>query len=688
MTDPETHKKNESSELPVLQAENLLADKSPTHEEITLFGTKQTEASVFAPGTILDTKYRVISLIGKGGMGAVYKVEQIFLKKEFALKTFGGNFNENQARRFQTEAKATSKLDHPNIVRVSDFGVIDFSTPYFVMELVEGISLEEHLKKNGPLSYEEIFTVFIPLCMGLQDAHEEGIVHRDVKPSNIMLVGKPGQWQPKLLDFGIAKLIDEKTALTQTGEIVGSPLYMSPEQCSAGKVDRRSDIYSLGCTMFEAITGGPPFPGASAIETIGMHLNQEPQTLKEATMGQEFPADLERIVHTMLAKNPDQRFTSARQVAGNLIRLKQGAQLMISAHDKKLFEQNRSGPTLANYILGTIALIATGFAIYFWILLQDESRVTKVPELASTVEGFRGDRSSIIAEKGLYGMEEPPALELDTSKPFCTGVRKEKEKTIRVFNFPKKSIGLLQNRDSELTYEAKGHVEIPWRGPMVFKPTKDVVSTYPGLFDKFKDDEIASILFERETECQYDALMHLRSYKFLEELSFEDSDFNDAGIKYLDPLPHLRSLTVVTTDVTANGLAKYKGLKKLRKLSIGQMPKMANLLNALQGGDLDSLKIRFCVMSEKEYEKLAKLPKLARIEIDSPEMGPDAFNGLCHSKALEWIDLQHCFLRAETYPALAKMQNLKTLILTGHKFSAADRKFIVDSLPNCRVVFR
>lgn len=686
MTDQNQKKTDEGSELPVLQGDAPVADKSPTHEEITLFGVRQTEASVFAPGTLIDS-YRVISLIGKGGMGAVYKVEQIFLKKEFALKTFGGTFNEHQARRFQTEAKATSKLDHPNIVRVSDFGLIDNSTPYFVMELVEGISLEEHLRRHGPLSYDEIFAVFIPLCMGLHDAHEMGIVHRDVKPSNIMLVGKQGNWQPKLLDFGIAKLTDEKTALTQTGEIVGSPLYMSPEQCSAGKVDRRSDIYSLGCTLFEAITGGPPFPGGSAIETIGMHLNQEPQTLKEATMGQDFPADLERIVHSMLAKKPDQRFASARQVAGNLIRLKQGEQLMISTHDEKLFEQNRTGPTPTNLILGTIAVIATGFAFYFWMLLQDERRVSNVPELESTTDGIRGERSSIISEKGLYGSAQTKP-EPDTAKPFCTETKTQNGMKIRVFEFPQKSIGLLENRRLKLAYEAKGHVEIPWRGPMVFRPTTEVVSAFPGLFDKFKDDEILSILFEKETECHYDMLMHLRSYKFLEELSFDDSDFNDAGIKYLDSLPHLRSLSVVTTDVTADGLAKYKRLKQLGKLCIGQMPKMTNLVNALQGGELDTVRFRFCIMTEQDFEKLAKLPKLARVEIDTTELGPNAFNGLSKSKSLEWMDLQHCFLRPETYPALAKMQRLKTLLLTGHKFSAEDRKSIVALVPNCQVIFK
>ena len=686
MTDQNQKKNDDGSELPTLHGDAHVADKSPTHEEITLFGVRQTEASVFAPGTLIDS-YRVISLIGKGGMGAVYKVEQIFLKKEFALKTFGGTFNEHQARRFQTEAKATSKLDHPNIVRVSDFGLIDNSTPYFVMELVEGISLEEHLRRNGPLSYDELFAVFIPLCMGLHDAHEMGIVHRDVKPSNIMLVGTQGNWQPKLLDFGIAKLTDEKTALTQTGEIVGSPLYMSPEQCSAGKVDRRSDIYSLGCTMFEAITGGPPFPGGSAIETIGMHLNQEPQTLKEATMGQDFPADLERIVHSMLAKKPDQRFASARQVAGNLIRLKQGEQLMISSHDEKLFEQNQKGPTPTNLILGTIAVIATSFAFYFWMLLQDERGVSNVQELESTTDGIRGERSSIIAEKGLYGSAQSK-LEPDTARPFCTETKTQNGMTVRVFEFPQKSIGFLENRQLKLAYEAKGHVEIPWRGPLVFRPTTEVVSAFPGLFDKFKDDEILSILFEKETECHYDMLMRLRSYKFLEELSFDDSDFNDAGIKYLDSLPHLRSLSVVTTDVTADGLAKYKRLKQLGKLCIGQMPKMTNLVNALQGGELDTVRFRFCIMTEQDFEKLAKLKKLARVEIDTSELGPNAFNGLSKSKSLEWMDLQHCFLRPETYPALGKMQQLKTLLLTGHKFSAEDRKNIVALVPNCQVIFK
>src|SRR5262249_28114870 len=161
---------------------------------------------------------------------------------------------------FQKEAQAASRLDHQNLVKAHDFGLVDEGRPYFVMDLVEGRTLSQRIKEEGPISVAEALKIFIPVCFGLEYAHDHGVVHRDLKPSNIMLTMKSdGQYEPKVVDFGIAKFVQEQegttTALTKTGEIFGTPFYMSPEQCKATNVDNRSDIYSLGCVMFEALTG-------------------------------------------------------------------------------------------------------------------------------------------------------------------------------------------------------------------------------------------------------------------------------------------------------------------------------------------------------------------------------------------------------------------------------------------------
>jgi serine/threonine protein kinase len=224
------------------------------------------QISDLQPGAILGGRYEVVSLLGVGGMGVVYRVNQIFLDKHFALKTIGKlQTSDTKIRRFQLEARAAFAVNHPNIIAVNDFGLLDDGTPFLVMELIEGQTLTDRLKeKGGKLAITDVIQIFVQACFGLAYAHENGIVHRDIKPSNIMILnGIPlsSEGSVKIVDFGIAKFAQhddgEVQALTKTGEIFGSPLYMSPEQCSGEHVDYRSDIYSLGCVLFEALTGTP-----------------------------------------------------------------------------------------------------------------------------------------------------------------------------------------------------------------------------------------------------------------------------------------------------------------------------------------------------------------------------------------------------------------------------------------------
>ncbi|MBC7999254.1 MAG: serine/threonine protein kinase, partial [Leptolyngbya sp.] len=213
-------------------------------------------------GTLVDGKYRLVDSIGEGGMGVVYKVEQIMLQQQMALKTLtGSEFSESSIKRFQSEAKLLAKLDHPGLVKVVDFGFIDNVKPFLVMDFVQGRTLASLLKKSGILPLDVALKLFVELSFALGYAHSKGVVHRDIKPSNIMLT-TPGidseSEHVKVLDFGIAKFVNggpDGDALTRTGEVIGSPFYMSPEQCYGRPIDHRSDIYSMGCVMFEVLTG-------------------------------------------------------------------------------------------------------------------------------------------------------------------------------------------------------------------------------------------------------------------------------------------------------------------------------------------------------------------------------------------------------------------------------------------------
>lgn len=289
------------------------------------------EETAFHRDQILGGRYKILSVLGRGGMGVVYKVEQILLGKQLALKTIENNLlSDIRLRRFQGEARAGFSIDHPNVISVYDFGFYEDRIPFLVIEFIQGQTLSERMQQRR-MPVNEVISMFAQICLGVAHAHQEGVVHRDLKPSNIMLVdGLPigTEGSVKIMDFGIAKLAESENGaiqqLTRTGEVFGSPLYMSPEQCLGEKVDFRSDVYSLGCVLFEALSGTPPFVGETAISSMVLHQTGALPTLKEASMGSVFPDGLEQIISTMLAKNPDDRYQNLTQTAHDLAAIGRG----------------------------------------------------------------------------------------------------------------------------------------------------------------------------------------------------------------------------------------------------------------------------------------------------------------------------------------------------------------------------
>ena len=237
------------------------------------------------PGEIIDSKYKILGLLGEGGMGAVYRAHHLSLNKEVALKTFRTpNLTKDSWQRFQREAQAIGRLNHPNIVQVFDFGVNKNNVPYYTMECLSGESLAERLSALGYLTVDEAVPIFLKVCQGLSAAHSKGIIHRDLKPANIFLASSPETGKGsekskdtetvKIVDFGIAglaKQAQDGQKLTATGTVFGSPLYMSPEQSLGQEVSETSDIYSCGCALYESLTGKPPYRGENAFATMMQH---------------------------------------------------------------------------------------------------------------------------------------------------------------------------------------------------------------------------------------------------------------------------------------------------------------------------------------------------------------------------------------------------------------------------------
>lgn len=266
-------------------------------------------------GTTFQEKYEITELLGKGGMGAVYKARHVLLDSWVAVKILRPELTDDSVsmQRFQREGKAVKLLKkHPNIMAVNDLGISNDGCPYMIMDYLEGKTLSAVIKAEGQLHPARVVFLFTQACDALTYAHNKGVIHRDIKPSNLMVEKDESEIEIiKIVDFGIAKLMELNTdspQLTTTGEVFGSPYYMSPEQCSGKPTDARSDIYSLGCVIYECLTGIPPIRGETAIETICKHISDAPLPFAEIRPDLSIPKSLEQAVFKSLEKDPDRRY--------------------------------------------------------------------------------------------------------------------------------------------------------------------------------------------------------------------------------------------------------------------------------------------------------------------------------------------------------------------------------------------
>jgi hypothetical protein len=269
--------------------------------------------SRYVEGEIIADKYKLVSQIGAGGMGSLWKAKNLQLDALVALKLIRADVATKEAdERFITEARTLARLRHPNIVRVFDFGRTRHEDPYIVMELLQGETLGGRLDRTSRLAPAQALQLILPIVDALVAAHAKGVVHRDIKPDNVFLADDDGRLQPKLLDFGIAKTttgLDERR-LTRTGTVVGSPEYLSPEQARGAEgIDFRTDIWSLSVVIYECLTGQLPFEGSNYNSLLRSIIEDEPAALTELGAGD---AALWKLLRAGLAKKPEHRYRRTR----------------------------------------------------------------------------------------------------------------------------------------------------------------------------------------------------------------------------------------------------------------------------------------------------------------------------------------------------------------------------------------
>lgn len=660
-------------------------------------------AAVLQVDEIVAERYKVLKLLGHGGMGSVYKVEHIFFRQLFALKTLSGqNFPDIAIRRFQKEAQAAMKLNHTNLVRAHDFGILPSHHPFYIMDLIEGENLSEYSKRVGIIPLDEILRIFIPVCFALAYAHSEGIVHRDIKPGNIMLdksagLGEP--YIPKVVDFGIAKQTDseggESVNLTRTGEIFGTPLYMSPEQCLGTKTDHRTDIYSLGCVMYEVLTGAPPFHGESALNLMLKHQSEKPASLKEGSLGREFPEALEAIVAKTLEKDPDRRYQNFLDLAEALALLQRaGAESAAIPNLAKTLPQivkpisSKSG---AKPWKSPVILAIAGMLIGILIGCM-------IPKQSAPVTGKPEEKSSA----------EDPAIEQDRVL-ICTNQYLQRLKgsgsgALRVFKFPTTfSLGDLQyvDKNGRLIEKgsARGIVEIPVSSPVYLKVRQETLRMYPNLLKGFGDYDINHLHLERASttnegyahnaDVEFDAALAFCSrWKALAFLNVYDSTVSDVGLRAVKDCPYLINLAILKTSCTAAGVRELKCYPDFATVAISGIPGGRSLIEPISRSKrLNNIGVQNLDLTDDDVRQICTAKGLVIINLkNNKRISDESVKFLKQLQLLRELNVSFTSISPKSIVTFASMKGLKKLVVAKDLWTPEDTRRLHDLAPDLQLV--
>jgi serine/threonine protein kinase len=675
------------------------------------------------PTGIIDQKYELLGLLGEGGMGAVFRAHHLLLDKDVALKTFRStNLSEAERLRFQREAQAIAKLSHVNVVQVFDFGLGEDGVPYYTMEYLGGESLADRIKKNGRLSIAQALEIFIPVCRGLSLAHSKGIIHRDLKPANLFIektTTRKGTVETvKIVDFGIASLTSQSPdgqRLTSHGTVFGSPLYMSPEQSMGNAIDGRADIYSLGCSLFETLTGSPPFRGGNALETITLHHTCTAPTLSEACEGTDFPKALEQTIATMLAKAPEDRQQTFDEVAAYLLQVSSSQNTVgqnVNRTIRKVtadfnLESFNQGAQKVGAVLSTgattplrlgsamaILLIVLGGIFYFSTYKQS----TVLPGHDSASHNANSDnpvnhdtaKVAIEAEKTADAVEAPTTDAAET--PPLVVQRKEltlRGKTFIEFTFPKDlPLGSLASPPSTaIADDLVGSMLWSKDTCPVFKPSKEFIAN-PKNFEVFHPYDLFGLdLTVGFPGDKNSALMkQISRLKGLRQLDLSGGSlFFDTDVSELAKLPELNSLDVSRTGITGPELAKMPRFNKLNCLTYNQCLKGHELLIALQGNtSLKRLTMQEDSLTAADFKLMANIPNLEHLLLNDSGVKISDLESFLPLKRLIELNARDCVLTPQAYRSLKllRQNGIENVRFDGRKLSKAEFAIVKSIFPN------
>ncbi len=644
--------------------------QKPTQEEPAHGELHTSDGGILlSQDSIILDRYKVLGLLGKGGMGSVFHVKHLHLQSEFALKVLNRQADDTSWRRFENEAKAASRLDHPNLIKVHDSGLLPDGQPFFIMEMVKGETLADLIKKNGRIPLLKTLKIFIQVGFALAYAHESGVVHRDLKPSNIMIAkGTDGTLGTivKVVDLGIAKLtgIDEfnQQTLTRTGEIFGSPLYMSPEQCIGVAVDHRTDLYSLGCSMYEALTGAPPMIGENALSTMMKHQMEKPLSLKDASMGIIFPAEVETIVAKLLEKDPDRRYSNAQLLTHDLVQLEQLLSEKGSTDETASFAASTPASIAKNtafFRSQTFVVMAFSMVAYFLglgtsKLFHTQSETPPPPP-----------KLKPIMEHVLTAVRQPPVqIPPNTMKDVVPISEISEDGKSRLFKFPSTSVGDIRIGSRPMA-EAKGLMSAGISEPVFFSPAAAYLQS-PALLNRFAPDDLTSLVLEDEVQNIPNVLAGVPRFKRLTYFKLS-MDIGDEALPFIDQLPNLEGLAISHTKMTGAGVAQLKRFPNLKNLFCSSIRDVRPLIEQLpNAAALEDLRIDDNHLTRMDLRAIAKHKQLKCLSIGGhSEVNDDALAELKPLTNLEHLFAVSCPLTDKCLNTLQSFKKLRYIRLSG-----------------------
>jgi len=611
---------------------------------------------ILAPGEVVADRYRVECIIGQGGMGTVYEVEHIFMKKRFALKVLSSQ-TDSSVRRFQMEAKAASRLDHPNLLKVYDFGLLAGQHPYLLMDLEHGVPLSAVIKVST-LSYNAVLNIFRQICSGLSYAHSTGVIHRDMKPSNIV-VSKQDDLEHTdivIVDFGIAKLTTHTSAgneLTRTGEPIGTPYYMSPEQCLGQTVDHRSDIYSIGCVLFECLVGTPPFLAESPLATMLMHQSTEPPSLTQATMGASFPPGLQLVMNKLLEKKPENRYQNLLDLEMELERIKAGEppRLGVDAITKVSPDRKSRWDLIA---IGAIAVVTSMLSII--LLINWPKPATRTSDLDVKNPFELGNELIKDGEKSHSFMlsdeskQESDVLRSLTERKTLFSSPLPDDPSSRLFAFPDDSRLMLADlsvkgsnsrtfikrhgdfislpptihsgsREYFADLSARGSFLVQNFSGLAIRPTQ-LLCDHPELFDLFRPDDITGFSLNTFAyEWKDNDLRCLKKFPNITvmEMGYADN-LTDEALNVISSKERLFKLYLCRGQISDKALSKFSAIRRLTYVELSALRDPTIILNVLKGSTVTRLLgLENCKFTREHAELVATLQLLATLHIESTD---------------------------------------------------------------------